>query len=253
MSKGCTSGHMLCGLPRLSGSSTVAVAAFFPSAIITHHFFHPTLYTEACPDDEPCYTPVYPSASATALLIILSVLSIIAARVIPSLIQQAGAIPTSDGKKPIDLRPRAREASQFFSGFLFALGLHISQMSHPAKVASFLSFPVLQHWDPSLALVMLFGVLPSLIETQRKGFGKPPSFAEKFTLPKDAFKDADMWFVSGAVIFGVGWGMRGTCPGPAVLRAFAQPVWGAIWMSGFWLGGRLASLGRKKDTNDCGT
>ncbi|KAH7090414.1 YeeE/YedE family integral membrane protein-like protein [Paraphoma chrysanthemicola] len=239
MSNGCTSGHMLCGLARKSGRSAAAVATFFPVAILTHHLVHPTLYTEACPGDTPCYTPIYPSATTTASLILLATLSIVAARTIPKLVEEAAAPQSTDEKQVDHSRSYARQASQFFSGLLFALGLHISQMSHPAKVASFLSFPNMQQWDPSLALVMLFGVLPNLIEIQRKGFGGSPSFAAKFSLPTKTIKDVDTKFIVGAAAFGVGWGLTGTCPGPAVLRALAQPVWGALWMSGFWFGGKV--------------
>jgi uncharacterized membrane protein YedE/YeeE len=239
MSNGCTSGHMLCGLPRLSGRSATAVATFFPVAILTHHLVHPTLYTEACPGNAPCYTPVYPSLATTASLVLLATLSVIAARTIPNLIASTAASQGIQGKDHVDSRSHARRATQFFSGLLFALGLHISGMAHPAKVASFLSFPVMQHWDPSLALVILFGVLPNLIEIQRTGFSKPPSFSKSFSLPTKTFKDVDSKFVAGAAAFGVGWGLTGTCPGPAVLRAFAQPLWGCLWMGGFWLGGRM--------------
>lgn len=239
MSSGCTSGHMLCGLSRLSAYSTVAVATFFPIAIITHHLIHPSLYSEACPGDIPCYTPVYPTTTTAASLVTLATISIVAARMVPKLIDQASANSKTDGKRNTGSRLYARQASQFFTGLLFALGLHISQMSHPAKVASFLSFPVMQHWDPSLVLVILFGVLPTLIDIQRKGLDKSPSFAKNFALPRQTFKDVDAKFVMGAATFGVGWGLTGTCPGPAILRAVAQPVWGALWMGGFWLGGRL--------------
>ncbi|KAH8717067.1 YeeE/YedE family integral membrane protein-like protein [Phaeosphaeriaceae sp. PMI808] len=241
MSNGCTSGHMLCGLPRLSGRSATAVAIFFPVAMITHHLVHPTLYTEACPGDMPCYRPVYPSTMTTISLVFLAAISTLAARIVPELIDRAALGSANDHKQSIDFRAYARHATQFFSGLLFALGLHISQMSHPAKVTSFLSFPVMQHWDPSLALVILFGVLPNLLEIQIKGFSSPPSFAQEFSLPTKTFKDIDARFVVGAVAFGVGWGFTGTCPGPAVLRAVTQPVWGALWLGGFWFGGKLMS------------
>jgi uncharacterized membrane protein YedE/YeeE len=238
MSNGCTSGHMLCGLPRLSGRSAAAVATFFPVAILTHHLAHPTLYTEACPSNAPCYTPVYPSSTTTASLALLAAFAIVAARLVPQLVENIQTTQPADDKRPVSAHSSARQATRFFSGLLFALGLHISGMAHPAKVASFLSFPVMQHWDPSLALVILFGVLPNLIEIQRKGFSSPPSFADKFSLPTKTFKDVDAKFVAGAAAFGVGWGLTGTCPGPAVLRAIAQPVWGALWIGGFWLGGK---------------
>ncbi|KAH7398722.1 YeeE/YedE family integral membrane protein-like protein [Phaeosphaeria sp. MPI-PUGE-AT-0046c] len=240
MSNGCTSGHMLCGLSRLSGRSVAAVATFFPVAIITHHLVHPTLYTEACPGDLPCYTPVYPAPSTTVSLVLLAALSILAARIVPKLVDTTSPAHTTDEKQPIDSHSAACTVSKFFSGLLFALGLHISGMAHPAKVASFLSFPVMQHWDPSLVLVLVFGVLPSLVQIQRKGFNQSPLFAKKFLLPRKTFKDVDVSFVAGAAAFGVGWGLTGTCPGPAVLRAFAQPLWGSLWMGGFLLGGKMS-------------
>ncbi|OAK98287.1 YeeE/YedE family integral membrane protein [Phaeosphaeriaceae sp. SRC1lsM3a] len=241
MSNGCTSGHMLCGLSRLSGRSAAAVATFFPVAIITHHLIHPTLYTEACPGDVPCYTPVYPSPKTTVSLILLAGLSTLAARIVPNLVDTSSPANTTEKKRSVDSHAAARTLSKFFSGLLFALGLHVSGMAHPAKVASFLSFPVLRHWDPSLALVIVFAVLPNLLEIQRKGFSHAPLFAEKFSLPTKTIKDVDVGFVAGAAAFGVGWGLTGTCPGPAVLRAIAQPLWGTLWMSGFLLGGKLSS------------
>jgi len=98
----------------------------------------------------------------------------------------------------------------------------------------------MQHWDPSLALVILFGVLPNLVEIQMRGLTSPPEFASHFSLPTKTMVDIDVKFVLGAMAFGVGWGLSGTCPGPAVLRAFAQPVWGALWVGGFWFGGRVS-------------
>jgi uncharacterized membrane protein YedE/YeeE len=62
-----------------------------------------------------------------------------------------------------------------------------------------------------------------------------------FELPKKTIKDVDGRFVAGAAAFGVGWGLTGTCPGPAVLRALAQPVWGVMWLGGFWLGSRIGA------------
>jgi uncharacterized membrane protein YedE/YeeE len=171
---------------------------------------------------------------------VLAALSIIATRTIPGIVAQVTVSPTTTTTtKDTKEESAARVTTQALSGLLFALGLHISQMAHPDKVAAFLSFPNLQHWDPSLALVIVFGVLPNLIENQVKGLHGSPSFADKFSLPTKTLQDVDKRFVMGAVAFGIGWGLTGTCPGPAVLRAFSQPVWGALWIGGFWLGGKL--------------
>ncbi|KAF1925424.1 uncharacterized protein M421DRAFT_423744 [Didymella exigua CBS 183.55] len=232
---------MLCGLPRLSGRSAVATAIFFTVALLTHHLVHPSLYTDACPGGIPCYTPVYPSAATGLSLTLLAGGAILAARTIPYLIADATTSNAAGSKTQPGSQDAGRTATQFFSGLLFALGLQVSGMAHPAKVTSFLSFPVLNAWDPSLALVIVFGVLPNLIMIQRKGFAEPPAFKTAFELPTKTVKDVDVRFVAGAAAFGVGWGLTGTCPGPAVLRAFAQPVWGLMWMGGFWLGVRVAA------------
>ena len=229
---------MLCGLSRLSGRSAVATATFFTVALLTHHLAHPSLYTDACPGDIPCYAPVYPSTGTSLSLILLVSSAVLAARTIPHFI----AASTSDSKETPDSNSAARTATQFSSGLLFALGLQISGMAHPAKVTSFLSFPNLHAWDPSLALVVVFGVLPNLITVQRKGFAEPPAFGKVFEIPRKTIRDVDARFFAGAAAFGVGWGLTGTCPGPAVLRALAQPGWGVMWLGGFWLGGRMGAV-----------
>lgn len=175
---------------------------------------------------------MYPSRSTTISLVVLAAITIFAARAIPRLLAKAkGKENKYDAESP------ARQATQFFAGLNFGLGLHMTQMSHPAKVLSFLSFPNLQVWDPSMALVILFGVIPNIIEIQAKGFNNPPLFNTRFELPKKTISDVDWKFIFGATVFGIGWGLTGTCPGPAVLRSFVQPTWGLLWMGGFWLGG----------------
>ncbi|KAJ6191730.1 YeeE/YedE family integral membrane protein [Bipolaris maydis] len=219
MANGCTSGHMLCGLSRLSGRSATAVAVFFPTAMITHHLANPTLATSVCPSGVPCYTPVYPKSEEAVSLLMLAGSVGMAARTIPHLVALA---TSSDGTKQEAGEPpkAARITTQFFSDVT------------TGKVAAFLSFPALQHWDPSLGLVIIFGVLPNLIENQIKGFKKPPSFAEVFALPTKTVQDIDKRFLMGAVAFGIGWGLSGVCPGPAVIRAFYQPIWVSYGLAG---------------------
>jgi hypothetical protein len=219
----------------------VATATFFLVALLTHHVAHPSLYTTVCRGDVPCYTPVIPSTTTTIRLVLLASSVIFAARALPNLVARTTSSSSIDAKpSPSFHGPvAARTATTFSSGLLSALGLHISGMAHPAKVTSFLSFPVMHAWDPSLALVILFGVVPNLITIQSRGFASPPAFATKFELPTKTIKDVDVKFVAGAAAFGLAWGLAGTCPGPAVLRAFAQPMWGVMWMGAFWLGGKV--------------
>ncbi|KAF2748946.1 YeeE/YedE family integral membrane protein-like protein [Sporormia fimetaria CBS 119925] len=244
LAHGCTSGHMLCGLSRLSPFSLTAVATFFPVALLTHHIAHPSLYTSACPSTTtPCYTPTYPSKDTLSTLLLLATLVTLAGRYLPSLIASATTNPKTTRSKAIPASSSAiapaRLTTRFLSGLTFGLGLQITGMAHPSKVLSFLSFPNMQVWDPSMGLVILFGIVPNLVEIQMRGFGKPPMFNSKFEFPVRSFRDVDWKLVLGSAAFGVGWGLSGTCPGPAVLRAMRQPVWGLLWVGGFWAGGKL--------------
>ncbi len=99
-----------------------------------------------------------------------------------------------------------------FAGALFSLGLAISGMVDPAKVIGFLD--VAGDWDPTLAFVM-GGALLVTIPAFRLIFKRPrPVLADEFELPTK--KDVDTRLLGGSALFGVGWGLSGFCPGPAV-------------------------------------
>jgi uncharacterized protein len=105
-----------------------------------------------------------------------------------------------------------RGLSALLAGALFAIGLVLGGMTQPAKIVGFLDFG--GRWDPSLALFMggallVYGVLHRLI-TRRPA----PLFEARFHLPTR--RDVDRRLVGGAAIFGVGWGLTGYCPGPAL-------------------------------------
>ena len=98
-------------------------------------------------------------------------------------------------------------------GFVFALGLGLSGMTQPKKVQDFLDFA--GSWDPALAFVMgsavlIYGVGFKLLTAKRAA----PLFAPKFQVPTR--KDISLRLILGAALFGVGWGLGGFCPGPAL-------------------------------------
>jgi len=102
----------------------------------------------------------------------------------------------------------------FAAGILFAAGLVLSGMTQPAKVIGFLDFTG-GAWDPSLALVMVgalavYGITFRLITRRSK-----PVMAESFTIPTSNDLSARLFI--GAALFGVGWGLSGFCPGPAIV------------------------------------
>lgn len=98
-------------------------------------------------------------------------------------------------------------------GILFGAGLSISQMVDPNKVLNFLD--ILGTWDPSLAFVMVGGI--SVFSLGYFGFirkREAPVLAEQFQLPKHT--QIDKQLLGGAGLFGLGWGLAGICPGPAI-------------------------------------
>lgn len=108
----------------------------------------------------------------------------------------------------------------FLAGLLMSVGIAVSKMVDPAKVLAFLD--VTGNWDPSLALVMAAALI---IYTTGFWFirHKPaPVLAEKFQLP--SLTKPDKPLLIGAAIFGVGWGLVGYCPGPAISALSAGSI-----------------------------
>ena len=101
----------------------------------------------------------------------------------------------------------------FSSGVLFSIGLGISGMTKPQKVIAFLD--VFGEWDISLAFVMVGGILSFFILQLaiQKRFSTP-LLAKQFYLPTQ--NEIDKRLIFGAVLFGIGWGLGGFCPGPAI-------------------------------------
>ncbi|NBX83207.1 YeeE/YedE family protein [bacterium] len=107
---------------------------------------------------------------------------------------------------------RQQQLSALVCGLLFAIGLGVSGMTQPQKVIGFLN--IFGAWDPSLLFVMVGGVLVY-------GLGYPwvkkapkPLFAPQFLVPTS--RHIDKRLLVGAALFGIGWGIAGFCPGPAL-------------------------------------
>jgi uncharacterized membrane protein YedE/YeeE len=105
---------------------------------------------------------------------------------------------------------------QFAIGLIFGLGLLLSGMSNPAKVLNFLDLGGIGAgtWDPSLAFVMAGAVAVTFAGFNFVLKRSQPLFAETFHLPTKS--EIDRRIILGPAIFGVGWGLAGFCPGPAL-------------------------------------
>jgi uncharacterized protein len=125
------------------------------------------------------------------------------------------------------------------AGLLFALGLGLGGMTDPAKVQGFLDFT--GAWDPSLAFVMggalaIHAPLAWLIRRRQK-----PVLAPAFPSPPTT--QVDKRLVTGSALFGVGWGLAGYCPGPALasiasgggmVALFVLSMFAGMWLFGWW-------------------
>lgn len=113
--------------------------------------------------------------------------------------------------------------SAFVSGFVFGLGLIIAGMVQPQKIIAFLSFT--KSWDPSLMFVMA-GAIPVHFLTYRWIAKRPhPIFDLRWHYPTNTIIDRKL--VIGSAIFGIGWGLGGICPGPALAALASGSV--VIW------------------------
>jgi uncharacterized membrane protein YedE/YeeE len=100
--------------------------------------------------------------------------------------------------------------ASFFCGVVFSLGLGFAGMTRPSKVIGFLDFA--GAWDPSLAMVMVGAIAVYAVAYHARR--ERPLLADAFTLPSRT--EIDPRLLGGAALFGVGWGLAGFCPGPAV-------------------------------------
>lgn len=114
--------------------------------------------------------------------------------------------------------------ASLLAGLLFGLGLAVSGMTHTSKVLDFLD--IAGRWDPSLAFVLGGAVGVAVLAFRLILRRKAPLFANRFDLPQA--QDIDRPLVAGAVIFGIGWGISGYCPGPAI-SLLAAPNW-EVWV-----------------------
>lgn len=100
----------------------------------------------------------------------------------------------------------------FLAGLLFGAGVTLSGMVNPAKVLNFMD--IAGNWDPTLIFVMGAALAVTFVGYRLVLPRMQPLFAPSFTLPMAARPDGRL--VTGAALFGFGWGLTGFCPGPAV-------------------------------------
>jgi uncharacterized membrane protein YedE/YeeE len=125
--------------------------------------------------------------------------------------------------------------TSYVAGVLFGAGLILSGMADPAAVQGF--FDVFGTWNPSLAFVMAGGLAVAFTGYRLCLRSEVPLCAAAFQVP--ARQDIDRRLVGGSAIFGLGWGLVGYCPGPALLSA-AGGISQAVLFTAAMLAGMLA-------------
>jgi uncharacterized membrane protein YedE/YeeE len=246
LGNGCTSGHGICGLPRFSLRSWVAVPTFMATAFLTANvkalfwdgsggaLVSPTRYG----DLEDSLNRVLP----TLLLVTFAMYVVYVAVVREQQHDRLGAVESL----PMAMKTHAFMVN-LLCGLVGGAGLALSGMCRRTKVSHFLEIVYLfGHWDPSLAFVMGGGVMLNMFTFYYIfNMQKKPLLRDKFELSAIPTTQIDWRLLTGAAIFGVGWGFGGLCPGPGIINLFVLPSHVLPWMVGCVLGqvGTFTALG----------
>ena len=244
LGNGCTSGHGICGLGRLSIRSFSAVLTFMLSAVATTYMTQNDdiwrNIVTATEDTRAVANPTQIASQASFAIILFLALT--------------GAL--------VSIFRAKKETPSYFknlvglvTGCLFASGLFISGMVNPDVVSSFLNVSgiPLGTWDPSLVAVMGSGVVFSFLSyqmidgyqlsslfgaTTNNGLSKP-LVGPKFSIPTNSQVDHSL--LVGAASFGVGWSLTGLCPAPALFMAAAGVPQAVFqWWPAYFVGASLA-------------
>lgn len=124
--------------------------------------------------------------------------------------------------------------SGFIAGVLFGMGILLSGMANPAKVLGFLDLA--GQWDPSLALVMVGAIGAALLPMTWARRHATTLLGGKMQLP--GRRDIDRRLIGGSLVFGIGWGLAGVCPGPALVL-----LAGGYWQAWLFVAAMLIGMG----------
>ncbi|KZY28846.1 hypothetical protein A3754_06115 [Alcanivorax sp. HI0083] len=130
----------------------------------------------------------------------------------------------------------------FAAGLIFGLGLLLAGMANPAKVLAFLD--ITGNWDPSLALVMGGAIAVSAIGFYLTRQRSAPLFGDSFQVPTN--RKLDKRLVLGALGFGVGWGLAGFCPGPALVALGTGSLKAVVFVAAMLIGMMIFEMLERK-------
>ena len=133
-------------------------------------------------------------------------------------------------------------AGALLSGVLFGTGLAVARMIDPQKIQNFLDLAAIPSggWDPSLAFVMAGGVVIFFVGYRLRRLFRRPLAAPAFSDPDRTRIDWPL--IAGSVLFGIGWGAAGLCPGPAIADIAFAPADALLFVAAMLVGSWLASV-----------
>ena len=219
LGNGCTSGHGLCGLSRLSPRSLVAVLTFMASGAVSSYLCNETFlksYFYSASSIAAAHQP--PSIAIAAMVTILC-----------STYRHEIEEFFTGSKSTTKKASLSDHVVTILCSTLFGVGLAVSGMCNPTKVTRFLNFTGTAGFDPSLMAVMGSGVIGNLISMitlrSKKIDSKPIPLATSIKHYSQVIKlgldpcnmKIDMRLILGSALFGIGWGMVGICPGPGLV------------------------------------
>lgn len=212
LGSGCTSGHGISGLSRLSLRSFAAVGTFMAAAIVTANLLHNTdLHHDFGSAGVLTDSQWYESSEYLAWPVFVYGMMYL-------------------------LKQFSFETCVLWAlGALFGVGLCLGGMVNNAVVLNFLTFDY--NWDPSLAFVLGFSLIVfTPVYWYRHFNNSEPFYAKSNTLPINT--ELDKKLIAGASLFGIGWGVAGVCPAPAA-ATLSVPVVSSVFLPGLFLGMKL--------------
>lgn len=134
-----------------------------------------------------------------------------------------------------------RNLTALLAGALFGFGLALARLTDPATILGFLD--AAGDWDPTLGVVMAAALAVSAAAYRIAGRRARPLLAPRFELPTRT--EIDRRLLGGAALFGVGWGLAGVCPGPAVAALVSGSPKAALYAGAMLVGLALARLAER--------
>ena len=232
LGNGCTSGHGICGLPRLSPRSLAAVITFMItgaiSAYSTRQYRIPVnSFVPFIERNGQITETVLPFLFPTVISVSLAYLI------------------NKHRTKSTTVLNISNALVSFTFANLFGFGLGIAGMLNPQKVINFLDFTGAQGWDPSLMAVMGGGVLFNLVTFS---YLKKNSVKIKYGLDPVNLK-VDFPLIFGSALFGIGWGWTGQCPGPAAVSFGGTVGVAKYFVPSMILGMKINDLFKREASN----